>query len=173
MTTANSNHSDQKNPQDNNQLSAEESLSPTAGVVELPEEARVILARLESRPENDVMNTEALRLVRILWPEAFNVSHPRPLKIGIHKDMAEGGLLPENIISIALRFFTTMERYLEIIKSGATRINLQGKAAGRVKLREAVDAEIKLYTQSSDFITTRDRVIIKQIRVLAVKKQSS
>ena len=61
-----------------------------------------------------------------------------------------------------------MERYLEGIKSGATRINLQGKPAGRVKLREAVDAEIKLYTQSTDFVAFRSSVVIKKVRVLAV-----
>ncbi|MGB0360102.1 MAG: ProQ/FINO family protein [Endozoicomonas sp.] len=172
MTTVKSNYSSQEDLQENKQPLVDESLS-SAPAVELPEEARVILARLESRPENDVMNTEALRLVRILWPKAFNVSQPRPLKIGIHKDMGAAEVLPENIISIALRFFTSMDRYLEIIKPGVTRINLEGKATGRVKLREAVDAEIKLYTQSTDFIITRDRVIIKQIRLLAVHKQSS
>lgn len=136
----------------------------------LPEEARKILTRLESRPKSDVMNTEALRLVRILWPEAFNVSSPRPLKIGIHKEMEAANMLPDYIIPIALRFFTTMDRYLENIKPGAPRINLKGEPAGRVRLREAVDAEIKLFTQSSDFVTTRDRVIIKKIRLLSVTK---
>ncbi|MGB1271394.1 MAG: ProQ/FINO family protein [Endozoicomonas sp.] len=139
----------------------------------LPEEARKILARLESRPQSDVMNTEALRLVRILWPEAFNVSSPKPLKIGIHKEMEAAHLLPDHIIPIALRFFTTMERYLENIKPGAPRVNLKGEHAGRVRLREAVDAEIKLFTQSSDFVTTRDRVIIKEIRLLSVTKSQS
>lgn len=139
---------------------------------ELPEEAINILERLHNRPDNVVMNSEALRLVRILWPSAFNVSDPRPLKIGIHKDMAEANLLPGDVISVALRFFTSMERYLEKIKSGAIRIDLLGKAAGRVKLREAVDAEIKLYTQSSDFNTIRNQVIIKKIRLLSVKKRA-
>lgn len=134
----------------------------------LPEEARKILARLQDRSDSDVMNSEALRLVRILWPKAFNVSQPRPLKIGIHREMADANLLPAHIIPVALRFFTSMERYLEEIKSGATRINLQGKPAGRVKLREAVDAEIKLYTHSSDFAPFRSAVLIEKVRVLAV-----
>ncbi len=170
MTAEKSNISDQSIQEQEKQLAPEQDGSAMSQ--ELPEEARKILERLHNRPESDVMNSEALRLVRILWPSAFNVSDPRPLKIGIHKEMAEENLLPEHIIPVALRFFTSMERYLEKIKPGATRINLQGQAAGRVKLREAVDAEIKLYTQSSDFITTRDRVIIKKIRLLSVNKQA-
>ncbi|WP_066016874.1 ProQ/FINO family protein [Endozoicomonas atrinae] len=170
MTAEKSNISDQSIQEQEKQLAPEQDGSAMSQ--ELPEEARKILERLHNRPESDVMNSEALRLVRILWPSAFNVSDPRPLKIGIHKEMAEANLLPEHIIPVALRFFTSMERYLEKIKPGATRINLQGQAAGRVKLREAVDAEIKLYTQSSDFITTRDRVIIKKIRLLSVNKQA-
>ncbi|WP_419833144.1 ProQ/FINO family protein [Endozoicomonas atrinae] len=170
MKAEKSNISDQSIQEQEKQLAPEQDGSAMSQ--ELPEEARKILERLHNRPESDVMNSEALRLVRILWPSAFNVSDPRPLKIGIHKEMAEANLLPEHIIPVALRFFTSMERYLEKIKPGATRINLQGQAAGRVKLREAVDAEIKLYTQSSDFITTRDRVIIKKIRLLSVNKQA-
>ncbi|WP_419534697.1 ProQ/FINO family protein [Endozoicomonas sp.] len=170
MTAEKSNISDQSIQEQEKQLAPEQDGSAMSQ--ELPEEARKILERLHNRPESDVMNSEALRLVRILWPSAFNVSDPRPLKIGIHKEMAEENLLPEHIIPVALRFFTSMERYLEKIKPGATRINLQGQAAGRVKLREAVDAEIKLYTQSSDFITTRDRVIIKKIRLLSVNKHA-
>ena len=170
MTAEKSDISDQSIQEQEKQLAPEQDGSAMSQ--ELPEEARKILERLHNRPESDVMNSEALRLVRTLWPSAFNVSDPRPLKIGIHKEMAEENLLPEHIIPVALRFFTSMERYLEKIKPGATRINLQGQAAGRVKLREAVDAEIKLYTQSSDFITTRDRVIIKKIRLLSVNKQA-
>ncbi|KEI70337.1 ProQ/FINO family protein [Endozoicomonas elysicola] len=169
MTAEKSNISDQSIQEQEKQLAPEQDGSVMSN--ELPEEARKILERLHNRPESDVMNSEALRLVRILWPNAFNVSDPRPLKIGIHKEMAEANLLPAHIIPVALRFFTSMERYLEKVKPGANRINLQGQAAGKVKLREAVDAEIKLYTQSSDFITTRDRVIIKKIRLLSVNKQ--
>lgn len=172
MTAEDSNISDQGIRKQEKQLAAEQDDSGSTVNQALPEEARKILERLHNRPESDVMNSEALRLVRVIWPGAFNVSDPRPLKIGIHKEMAEANLLPAHIISVALRFFTSMERYLEKIKPGVTRINLQGQPAGRVKLREAVDAEIKLYTQSSDFIMTRDLIIIKKIRLLSVNKQT-
>ena len=135
---------------------------------QLPAEARKILVRLDTRAESDVMNTEALRLVRIIWPDAFNVSQPRPLKIGIHKEMMATNLLPAHIISVALRFFTSMDRYLEKIKPGAIRINLEGRNSGRVRLREAVDAEIKRYLQSSNVVVNRRCTMIKKIRLLSI-----
>ena len=138
----------------------------------LPEEASKLLDKLRDRPESEIMNSEALRLVRVLWPNTFNVSDPKPLKIGIHKDMIEAELLPPHIISLALRFFTSMGRYLERLTLGASRINLEGKAAGRVKLREAVDAEIKLYTLSSDYMVSRDLVVITKARLLSKTSNS-
>ena len=139
----------------------------------LPREAIKRLQRLENRPEDDILNTEALRIVRAIWPAAFNVITPKPLKIGIHKEMeAEtAGLVPAFIISKALRFFTTQDRYLATIQSGAERLDLAGNKAGKVKLREAVDAEIKRYQQSLPKKTTRERVIIRQIKLVSVNRQ--
>lgn len=139
----------------------------------LPPEAIKRLQRLENRPEGDVLNTEALRIIRAIWPAAFNVIAPKPLKIGIHKDMeAETeGRLPAFIISKALRFFTTLDQYLATIQSGAVRLDLEGNNAGKVKLREAVDAEIKRYQQSLPKKPKRERVIIRQIKLVSVNHQ--
>ena len=138
---------------------------------QLPEEAHKLLKRLENRPEKDILNTEALRIVRAIWPKTFNVSSPKPLKIGIHKDMGQEEQLPAHIISKALRCFTTMDRYLATIRVGAKRVDLKGQITGTVKLREAVDAEIKRYQQSQPQIPTRNRIIIKKIKLMSVNKQ--
>lgn len=143
----------------------------------LSDASRQLLKKIEDCPKTEIMNSEALRIVRSVWPDAFYVSSPKPLKTGIHKDMEATQLLPPHIISIALRFFTTLECYLETIKPKAIRISLDGKPAGKVKLREAVDAEIKLfnlYSISKDKdanASVRDRVIIKKITLIAVRKQ--
>ena len=55
----------------------------------LPPEAVERLKRLGKQAEDDVLNTEALRIIRAIWPDAFNVIAPKPLKIGIHKDMED------------------------------------------------------------------------------------
>ncbi|MDP0561299.1 MAG: ProQ/FINO family protein [Candidatus Endonucleobacter sp. (ex Gigantidas childressi)] len=138
---------------------------------DLPEGARKLLKQLESRPESEIMNSDALRVVRLVWPKAFIVSSPRPLKVGIHKDMTSSNVVPAHIIGIALRFFTMLERYLIAIKPGVERIDLNGQAAGKVKLSEAVDAEIKLFSNSADAEPVeRISTMISKIRLLAVKK---
>ena len=144
---------------------------------EVPEHTAKLLKKLESRPESEIMNSEALRVVRSIWPAAFHVSNPTPLKLGIHKDMMETGLIGVHIINTALRFFTTLERYLEAIKPGTVRIDLEGKPAGKVKLREAVDAEVKLFNleihqQPKRESEERKQVVITKMRLLAVKKPS-
>ena len=139
----------------------------------LPQEAIKRLQRLENRSEDDILNTEALRIIRVIWPTAFNVIAPKPLKIGIHKDMETetGGQVPAFIISKALRYFTTLDRYLATIQAGAVRLDLAGNKAGKVKLREAVDAEIKRYQQSLPKKPERERVIIRQIKLVSVNHQ--
>lgn len=139
--------------------------------LQIPDEAQALLEKLAKKPEEDVMNAEALRVVRAIWPNAFHVSSPQPLKIGIHKDMESSGLVPAHIISKALRFFTTLDRYLETVKPKANRINLEGKPAGQVRLREAVDAEIKLFSlDKTEQPPQRTRVVVKEMRLLAVNK---
>lgn len=139
----------------------------------LPVEAQKLLKRLEGRAADEIFNTEALKIVRVLWPEAFNVVSPKPLKIGIHKDMVATHWVPDHIISRALRFFTSLDRYLSILKPGTPRVDLNGKQAGKVKLREAVDAEIKRYEESRSRLNTRERIIIKKIRLMSVNKPVS
>ena len=125
-------------------------------------------------------NSEALKQVRAIWPNAFSIVSPTPLKIGIHKDMNACGVLPEEVVSVALRFYTSLDRYLQQIKPGAVRIDLSGKVSGKVRLKEAVDAEVKLYMSSSDNKKTsgerelenphkRQRFVISKIRLLSVR----
>lgn len=148
----------------------------TTYIPELSKDTVEVLKKLEMRPESEILNSEALRVVRSVWPQAFHVSSPQPLKIGIHKDMAAMEIVPLHIINIALRFFTTLERYLGAIKPSAVRIALDGKPAGKVKLREAVDAEIKLFNLFDKTLLApieRKRVIVKKMRLLSVKKVGS
>ncbi|OED46567.1 hypothetical protein ACH42_03805 [Endozoicomonas sp. (ex Bugula neritina AB1)] len=138
----------------------------------LTDNTQKLLNRLEGRSPEDILFTEALRIVRSVWPKAFSVIAPKPLKVHIHKEMESAQLLPSHIISKALKFFTTQDRYLAAIKPGARRVDLFGKSAGTVRLREAVDAEIKRYNLSHPHTEQRERIIIKQIRLVSVKKAS-
>ncbi|PJE80131.1 RNA chaperone ProQ [invertebrate metagenome] len=148
--------------------------------VVLSREACLLLEKLSKKPESEILNSEALKLVRSVWPEVFTVSSPRPLKVGIHHDMEKTGVLPAHIIKIALKFYTTIARYLEQVKPGTPRIGLSGRVVGRVRLKEAVDAEIKLYNQDvserketvESKVPERKRLIIRQMRLLSVVRPS-
>ena len=118
--------------------------------------------------QTQVSKSEALRMVRERWPEAFRVASPRPLKVGIHNEMKQTGEFPLSIIKSALKLFTTQERYLMSIKPGRTRIDLGGKPAGKVKLKEAVNAEIILFQRQEKQRKKRQRIHVGQLRLVSI-----
>lgn len=136
----------------------------------LPADAQHILNRVYARSDQHISKSEALRLIRSLWKNTFNVNAPQPLKVGIHDDMVADGRLPEPIIQKALGFFTSLESYLNSIKSGVSRIDLNGQECGKVRLHEAVDAEVRLFISSSDFKPNRKTVVVKKLRVVAINE---
>ncbi|WP_354009148.1 ProQ/FinO family protein [Endozoicomonas lisbonensis] len=120
----------------------------------------------------EVSKSEALRMVRERWPEAFRVSSPRPLKVGIHNEMKQTGEFPLPIIKSALKLFTSQERYLMSIKPGRSRIDLNGKPAGKVKLKEAVNAEITLFMRSETVRQKKQRTHVGQLRLVSQGSQA-
>ncbi len=130
-------------------------------------EVRKRLQQLESKPDQSVLRSEALWLVRALWPAAFKISDPRPLKIGIHKDMVSSGLLPQHVIETALRYFTRLERYMLSTFAGAKRIDLYGNICGKVRLQEAVSTEIKLYERQLAREDTGRKAFIGKLKLVS------
>ena len=118
----------------------------------------------------EVSRSEALRMVRERWPEAFRVASPRPLKVGIHNEMKQTGEFSLAIIKSALKLFTSQERYLMSIKPGRSRVDLNGKPAGKVKLKEAVNAEITLFMRSERQRQKHERINIGQLRLVSIGK---
>ncbi|WP_252179613.1 ProQ/FinO family protein [Endozoicomonas sp. 4G] len=120
----------------------------------------------QSSTENshELSSSEALRLIRERWPEAFRVASPRPLKVGIHNEMKQTGEFPVSTIKKALKLFTQQDRYLSSIKEGRNRIDLNGKPAGKVKLKEAVNAEILLYQRHLARQKKHERVFVGQLK---------
>ncbi len=123
-----------------------------------------LLADLSLRKDKEILGHEAVRVLRLLWPAVFRVSSPRPLKIGIDKDIAATGKVPENIIRIGLRCYTRLENYLECTTAGRARIGLDGKPDGRVRLEEAVNADMLLYARYCR--QNPARVFIGQLRLV-------
>jgi ProP effector len=82
------------------------------------------------------------------FPRTFAIyeHRRRPLKIGIHADIAaqlDGAITPDEL-SNALRFYTGNVGYLRSLIAGAARVDLDGAPAGVVSQNEAEHAKALL-----------------------------
>jgi ProP effector len=83
----------------------------------------------------------------MLYPLCFFRAHelPRPLKIGIHNDII--ALQPElqpALIASALRAYTRSVGYLETLKAGAARSDLESNPVGTVTAAGEADTKRKI-----------------------------
>lgn len=78
------------------------------------------------------------------YPGAFFKGHTRPLKVGIHEDLAALEPWPEKLVRRALACYVNLPRYLKAVRDGAERIDLDGRPAGRVDAGAADHARRKL-----------------------------
>ena len=79
-----------------------------------------------------------------LYPSCFR--HPRqPLKIGIHNDIvARHPQLRPSLIASALKTYTRSLGYLETLKAGSARIDLEGNPVATVTAKDEEDARRKI-----------------------------
>jgi ProP effector len=81
-----------------------------------------------------------------LVPNCFR-QPDQPLKIGIHKDIiARHPELRPSLMASTLKTYTRSVGYLETLKAGAPRIDLDGNPAGEVTLRYQEHAERLIVT---------------------------
>ncbi|RDB43932.1 ABC transporter substrate-binding protein [Halomonas sp. DQ26W] len=78
------------------------------------------------------------------YPEAFFKGHTRPLKVGIHQDLAAREPWPEKLVRRALAGYVNLPRYLKAVRKGAPRIDLAGQPDGSVDAQAAEHAHRKL-----------------------------
>jgi ProP effector len=87
---------------------------------------------------------EGIAQLAELYPNCFR--QPRqPLKIGIHDDViARHPELRASLIASALKTYTRSLGYLETLKAGSTRIDLEGNPVGTVTDADEEDAKRKI-----------------------------
>src|ERR1700751_939927 len=87
---------------------------------------------------------EGLAQLAELYPNCFR--QPRqPLKIGMHNDViARHPELRPSLIASALKAYTRSLGYLETLKAGTPRIDLEGNVAGEVTATDEADATRKI-----------------------------
>lgn len=78
------------------------------------------------------------------YPHTFFKGHTRPLKVGIHHDLAAREPWPEKLVRRALAGYVNLPRYLKAVREGAERIDLDGAPAGDVDAQAAEHAKRKL-----------------------------
>ena len=77
----------------------------------------------------------ALALLCERWPKCFFMFQGRrlPLKIGIHKDIPDG-LIEPKILRLAFRLYVNNPGYLNAMRLGAARVDLNGEISRRLPL---------------------------------------
>lgn len=88
-------------------------------------------------PSKQQHTKEARALLEGFWGELFNFAKPRAIKVGILQDMVNSAHernLPfnEDMIKKALRVYTGMLSYQQVLARGGSRYDLQGNRTGEV-----------------------------------------
>lgn len=109
--------------------------SPAASPVESPR-----IEQSDETPSPQVLLAEWYQR----YPGAFFKGHTRPLKVGIHEELAEREPWPEKLVRRALACYVNLPRYLKAVREGAERIGLEGQPAGNVDPQAAEHARKKL-----------------------------
>lgn len=79
-----------------------------------------------------------------LYPACFDWTAPRPLKLGIHRDLIAAGH-PSRVVRAALGVYCSRRAYLKTLRAGVPRLDLQGQPAGAVTADEAAEARARLF----------------------------
>ncbi|WP_404375070.1 ProQ/FINO family protein [Vreelandella aquamarina] len=74
------------------------------------------------------------------YPNAFFKGHTKPLKVGIHQDLAEREPWSGKLIRRALANYVNLPRYIKSMREGAERVDLDGNPAGKVDKEAAQHA---------------------------------
>ncbi len=77
------------------------------------------------------------------YPACFDGENPRPLKLGIHRDLMAAGF-EKAAVKRTLARYCNRPRYRKALCAGAIRIDLQGQPAGAVTAAEAETARADL-----------------------------
>lgn len=77
------------------------------------------------------------------YPNAFFKGHTKPLKVGIHQELAEREEWPNKLIRRALANYVNLPRYIKAVREGVERVDLDGQSAGKVDKEAALHAAEK------------------------------
>jgi len=141
----NVNNKDSVIPKDKKKQKVKEVLQPAKVKQEPPKP----LTKEEKAARHVAKLETAVNMLVALCPQLFNVESPKPLKVGIGKDVRrlirDKGLdIPNNQISTGLMAYTQAEAYQRALSEGGLRFGLDGQPCGEVTDEQKVRAKRKL-----------------------------
>ncbi|WP_447955867.1 ProQ/FINO family protein [Vreelandella sp. EE7] len=84
------------------------------------------------------------------YPHAFFKGHTKPLKVGIHHDLAEREPWSGKLIRRALANYVNLPRYVKSMREGAERVDLDGLPAGKVDKEASLHANERRKDQAGE-----------------------
>lgn len=111
-----------------------------------------------------------LRQWQSRYPPAFAGDEARPLKVGIHHDLAAREPWSTKLIRRALAGYVNRPRYVKALKEGATRVDLDGNPAGTVDATAAQAAQEKHRRQAA---AKKDRPVAKKPRAAKASRPAN
>ncbi|UXZ53002.1 ProQ/FinO family protein [Halomonas sp. 7T] len=107
----------------------------TEAEVEMVEDGRDDAKETEAPSPQALLNQWYQR-----YPNAFFKGHTKPLKIGIHHDLAQREPWSGKLIRRALANYVNLPRYVKSMREGAERFDLDGNPAGKVDKEASLHA---------------------------------
>ena len=89
-------------------------------------EKPALSAEEKRRQKNQKNNRRLIRLLEERYPKAFDWNNPRPLKVGIDKDMVLDEEFNASKQKRAMAAYVRSDRYKKCLQSGQPRIDLEG-----------------------------------------------
>lgn len=96
------------------------------------------------------------------YPKAFFKGHTKPLKVGIHQDLAAQEPWSGKLIRRALANYVNLPRYLKSVREGVERIDLDGQSAGKVDKEAALHASEKRKEKQGERLAQKTSQPIKK-----------
>jgi len=92
---------------------------------------------------------DARALLEGFWPEAFNFSQPRPLKLGVFEELVADAKLrglpfDAAILKAAMKSYTSRYVYQQAVSKIAERTGLDGSPWGEVSAEQKAYAKVQL-----------------------------
>ncbi|MDP3535398.1 MAG: ProQ/FINO family protein [Halomonas sp.] len=84
------------------------------------------------------------------YPKAFFKGHTKPLKIGIHHDLAQREPWSGKLIRRALANYVNLPRYVKSMREGVERFDLDGNPVGKVDKEASLHARQRRKERPSD-----------------------